>query len=114
VPQEFSIVKNKNLLVRAADYQLITGHLYNMGEDSIFRRCVLEHERPKILAESHEGIAGGNYARKSTTQKLLYAGLWWPIVHRYAKEYCQKCDVCQRVGKPNIRDYIPLTPQVTL
>jgi hypothetical protein len=27
-----------------------------MGVDNILRRCVLEHERPMILAEDHEGI----------------------------------------------------------
>jgi transposase InsO family protein len=44
----------------------------------------------------------------------LHAGLWWPTVHKDAKEYFQKCDVCQRVGKPNRRDEMPLRPQVTL
>jgi hypothetical protein len=75
---------------------------------------VLEHERPRVLAESHEGIAGGHYAGKVTPQKVLRAGLWWPTIQRYLKEYCKKCDVCQRVGKPNKRDEMPLRPQVTL
>jgi hypothetical protein len=44
-----------------------------MGADSIFRRCVLEHERPRILAEAHEGITGGRFVGKSTTQKVLHA-----------------------------------------
>jgi hypothetical protein len=43
-------------------------------------------------------------------QKVLHAGLWWPIVHKDAKEYFHKCDVCYRVGKPNIRDEMPLIP----
>jgi hypothetical protein len=45
---------------------------------------------------------------------VLHAGLWWPIIQRDAKEYFQKCDVCQRVGKPNRRDEMPLKRQVTL
>jgi hypothetical protein len=44
----------------------------------------------------------------------LCTGLWWPTVHKDSKEYCQKCDVCQRVGKPSRRNEIPLRPQVTL
>jgi hypothetical protein len=55
-PQEFNIVQNKNMAVIVADYQLIVGHLYNMGANNIFRRCVLEYERPRILAEALEGI----------------------------------------------------------
>jgi hypothetical protein len=85
-----------------------------MGTDNILRRCVLEHERPRVLAESHEGIVGGHYAGKDTTHKVLCTGLWWPTVHKDAKEYFQNCDVCERVGKPNMRDEMPLRPQVTL
>jgi hypothetical protein len=40
----------------------------------------MEHETPIILAESHERIVGGHYAGKVTTQKVLHAQLWWPIV----------------------------------
>ena len=46
--------------------------------------------------------------------KVLSARLWWPMFHRDAKDYCQKYDVCQRVGKHNRRDEMPLRPQVTL
>jgi hypothetical protein len=59
-------------------------------------------------------LVGGNYPGKSTTQKVLHTGLWWPTIHRDSKEYCHGCDVCQRVGKPNRGDEIPLQPQVTL
>jgi hypothetical protein len=64
VPQEFNTVQKKNMVVRAGDYQLIAGHLYKMGTENILRRCVLEHERPRILAKDHEGIARGHYAGK--------------------------------------------------
>jgi transposase InsO family protein len=107
-------VQKKNLVVRVAYYQLIVGHLYKMGADSILRRCVLEHERPRILAEAHEGIAGGHYAGKATVQKVLLAELWWSTIHRDSKEHYQRCDVCQRGGKPNRRDEMPMRPQVSL
>jgi hypothetical protein len=107
-------VRKKNLVVKDANYLLILGHLYKMGTNNILRRCVLEHERSRILVEYHEGIVGGNYAGKATAQKVLHARLWWPIVHKDAKEYFQQCDVCQRVGKPKKSDEMPLRPQVTL
>ena len=72
-PREFNTMQDKNMVVRAADYQLIAGHLYKMGADNILRRCVLEHERPRILAKAHEGIDGGHYAGKYTMQKVLCA-----------------------------------------
>jgi hypothetical protein len=47
-------------------------------------------------------------------QKILRAGLWWPTDHKDEKEYCQNCDVYQRVGNPSRRDDMSLIPQVTL
>jgi hypothetical protein len=73
--------------VHAVDFSLIAGQLYKMGPDEILRRCVMEAELPMILEEAHEGIAGGHYAGKATTQKVLRAGLWWPTLHIDAKEY---------------------------
>jgi transposase InsO family protein len=66
-----------------------------------------------ILAEAHEGIAGGHYAGKETAQKVLRDGLWWPTLHKDAKDYYRACDVCQRVGKPSRRDEMPLQPPLT-
>jgi hypothetical protein len=113
-PREFTTAQKKILVVRVAYYQLIVGHLYKLVADRILRRCVMEHERPFILAEAHEGIAGGHYTGKSTARKVLHVGLWWPTIHKNSKEYCQKCDVFQRVGNPSRRDEMPLRPQVTL
>jgi hypothetical protein len=75
-------------VVRAADYQLIVGNLYKLGVDNILRRWVMEHERPIIFVESHEGIVGGHYAGKDTVHKVLHIGLWWPTIHKDLKEYC--------------------------
>jgi hypothetical protein len=78
----------ENMVVRVADYQLIVGHLYNMGADNILRRFVLEHEIARILVEADEGIVGGHYAGKVTVHKLLCTGLWWLTVHKDSKDYC--------------------------
>jgi hypothetical protein len=101
-------------VVRDADYQLIAGNLYKHGAYNILSRCVMEHERPIILVEAHEGICREHYAGKAIGYEILRVGLWWPIVHKDAKEYFQNCDVCQRFGNPSRRDDIPLRPQVTL
>jgi hypothetical protein len=113
-PSEYTISQKKQLVVHAADFSLIVGHLYKMGPDEILRRCVMEAERPLILVESHEGIAGGHYAGKSIAKKVLRVSLWWPTLHRDAKYYSRAFDVCQRVEKPSRRDEMPLSPQLTL
>jgi hypothetical protein len=107
-PSEYTIPQKKQLVVRVADFSLIAGQIYNMGPDEILRRCIMETERSLILTESHEGIVGGNYIGRSIAQKVLRAGLWWPTLHKDAKEYARAYDVCQRVGKPSQRDEISL------
>jgi hypothetical protein len=95
-PPKFTIAHKK-----PTDYQLIAGNLYKLGAYGILQRCVLGHERPMILLEAHEGFVGGHYAGKATVQKKLHVGIWWPTLHKDDKEFCQTCDVCQRVGKPS-------------
>ena len=71
-----------------------------MGPYEILHRYALEHERRRILKEAHVGVARGHYAGKPTAQKVLTAGLWWPTVHKDAKEFCRTYDVFERIGKP--------------
>ena len=92
------------------DFTLIAGQLYKLGSDEILHRYVLEHERRRILEEVHAGITGGHYARNAIVKKVLTAGLWWPAVHKDAKEFCRSCNVFQRTGKPSRRDEMPLKP----
>ena len=101
-------------MVCATDFQLIVGQLYKLGPDEILRRYVLEHERSMILREAHEGVVGGHYARSATAKKVLQVGLWWPALHKEAKEYSWACDIFQRLGKLNRIDAMPLVPQITL
>ena len=107
-PAEMTTQQKKQLVVHTADFTLIAGQLYKMGPDEILRRCVLEHEKPLILAEAHSGPAGGHYGGKATAHNILTAGLWWPTVHKDARQYCHSCDICQRTGKPSRRDEMPL------
>jgi hypothetical protein len=86
-PSDMTIAQKKQLVVKATNYQLIVGSLYKLGTDGILRQCVLEHERPMILTEAHDEIVGGHYAGRKTTQKMLCTGLWWPTLHKDAKEY---------------------------
>jgi len=113
-PTHNTIAQKKQLAVRVSDYQLIAGQLYKLGPNEILRRCVVDHEKALILEEAHAGIAGGHYAGRATAHKILRVGIWWPTLHKDAKEYCQSCDVWQRMRKPSRRDEIPLVPQVTL
>jgi len=66
-PDHYMVAQKKHLVVRAVDYQLIAGQLYNLGPDEILRRCILDHEKASILEEVHRGVARGHYGGKATS-----------------------------------------------
>ena len=80
----------------------------------MLRRYALEHERHAILAEAHDGVAGGHYSGKEMMQKILRVGLWWPTLHTDSHDYYKACDTCQQTGRPSRRDEMPLQPQMAL
>eukprot|EP00253_Pinus_taeda_P028773 PITA_28773 len=81
-PTRYSVQQKKELVVHAANFYVIVGHLYNMGKDEILQGYLPEFERSHILADAHGGTARGHYAGKMTTQKILYVGFWWLILHQ--------------------------------
>jgi hypothetical protein len=40
-----------------------------------------------IFSEAHEGVAEGNYTGKTKTKNVLCTRLWWPTLHKDAKEF---------------------------
>jgi len=71
----------------------------------------LEHRKTSNIGRSTLWRSRRSLSGKATAQKILTTGLWWPTLHKDAREYCHSCDICQRTGKPSRRDEIPLTPQ---
>jgi hypothetical protein len=87
VSVEYNMRQKKQLVVRATYFTMIARHLYKLGPNEVLRRYVLDHESLMILAEAHVGIAGGHYSGKPTAKKILTAGLWWPTLHKDAKDF---------------------------
>eukprot|EP00253_Pinus_taeda_P031345 PITA_31345 len=112
--KKYSIQQRKELVVRAVDFSVITGYLYNMGNNEILPRHIPEFQRGQILAKAHGDVAGGHYAGRATAQKILLTGLPWLTLHQDSKAHCKACDICQRMGKPSQRDEMSLNPQMTL
>ena len=86
-PVEFNKQQKKQLVVKAIDFTLIAGNLYKLGPDEVLHRCVMLHDKEAIIREAHSGTAGGHFAGKSTAQKILAAGLWWPTLHKDTKSF---------------------------
>lgn len=86
--------QKKELMVYAANFSMIIGHLYKMGSVEILCRYIPNYERSIILVEEHVGVARGHYGGRETAQKILLTGLWWPTMHKDWKVYCRVCDAC--------------------
>jgi hypothetical protein len=48
-----------------------------------------------ILSKEDEGIAGSHYKGKAMALKILREGLWWPTLHKDAKEFYKTCFLYQ-------------------
>jgi len=64
--ESYTVQQKKELVVHAAYFSFIPGHLYKMGSDELLRRYVLDFERRSILVDAHWGIVGGHYAGRAT------------------------------------------------
>ena len=73
---------------------LIAIYLYKLGGNGILCKCILQHEREYIMRDVHQGLVGGNYARKATTHKIMCIGFWWLTIFHNTKYYCNSCDIC--------------------
>jgi hypothetical protein len=78
--------------------------------DDILCRCALEHEREDIIQEAHSGAAGGYFSVEMTIKKILQEGLWWLSISKDCKEKINQCDSCQRLGRPLLKNEMPLIP----
>lgn len=58
-------------------------------------RCVILAEANYCLEKVHTGICRDHLGGKALTHKILRQGYFWPIIHKDAKSYVQKCHQCQ-------------------
>ena len=65
------------------------------------------HARPQVIEEAHGGDSGGHFVAEITVKKILQVGLWWEQMTPDVMDYCKKCDICQRTGRPTVADMMP-------
>ena len=94
-----------NLRIRAAQYALISNHLYLKSFTGSYLRCLNPEDARRLLEEIHEGVCGNHSGGRSLVHKALTAGYYWPYMMMEVKEYVKKCDKCQR--------FAPLKDQLT-
>lgn len=60
--------------------------------------CLDKSEARRMLTEMHNGVCGGHYSAKTTTDKIVRAGYYWPTLFKDAHEHVRRCDPCQKIS----------------
>ena len=74
-PPRMRTDKKKRLAVWSCNFYLVEDTSYHKGTDGIWRICSRSDEKETVLRKGHYGIAGGHYARDTTTRKIWQVGL---------------------------------------
>jgi hypothetical protein len=109
-PPGLTKTKARFLKLKALKYCILDGNLYWKDVGGIFLNCLLKDEADKALQDFHEGDCGGHLSWKTTANKILRAGFYWPTlfadVHKKVTS-CHKCQVFE--GKRKLFP-LPLKP----
>lgn len=109
MPTDLTTSQRKSFILKSLKFTMIGNELYHLGRDGVLRRCVTAANRTAVIEEAHTGDSGGHFSREITTRKVLQAGLWWETLPKDSANFCKRCDICQRTGRPNASDMMPLT-----
>lgn len=94
-PPNFSHEERRWLDLHSKDYLIIENTLYHHGVDCILCCFLTREEAEKTLNDCHGGECGGHLSRLETTQKILHAGYFWPLIFKDCVEVVKKCHSCQ-------------------
>ena len=99
--------------MKASRFCVIEGNLFWKNHEGILLNCLIESETNKIMEEFHAGDCSGHLYWKSTVDKILRAGYYWPTVFADIKKYATSCHKCQVFeGKRKLLP-LPLRPIAT-
>jgi hypothetical protein len=109
-PPGLTKTKDRFLKLKALKFCIMDGNLYWKDAGGIFLNCLLKDEADKALQDFHEGDCGRHLSWKTTANKILRAGFYWPTlfadVHKKVTS-CHKCQVFE--GKRKLFPF-PLKP----
>ena len=77
-------------------------------------RCIRDDEIFNILSACHDEPCSGYFADHRTRHKVLQMGYYWPTIFKDAKKYVKACNSCQRMGRFDQSNEMPLQPQLVI
>ena len=65
--------------------------------------------RKMVISTSHEAPLAGHFGHQKTDLRLR-KHFFWPSVTEDVRNYCQSCNVCQKMGPKGRESKLPLKP----
>jgi len=88
--------KARTLILKVSKFCILNSALYWKDPNGILLNCLVEEEAKKVMEDFHGGECGGHLFWKSTANKILRAGYYWPTlfadVYKMVKRY-HRCQI---------------------
>ena len=81
--------------LRGVKFCILEGALFWKDPRGLLLNCVIEDEAKKLTEEFHSGSCGGHLYWKSTLNKILRVGFYWPTIFAYVFKAMSTCHQCQ-------------------
>eukprot|EP00253_Pinus_taeda_P010676 PITA_10676 len=94
-PPGLSRTKKRFLRMKSSNFCVIDGALFWKNYEGIFLKCLTKDETNNVMREFHAGDYGGHLYWKSTADKILRAGYYWPSLFRNVKTFTASWHKCQ-------------------
>jgi hypothetical protein len=81
---------------------MLNDSLYWKDPGGVLLKCLTEVEAQQTMKEFHEGDCGGHHYRKTTVNKIMRSGFYWPTIFVDVYKKVSTCHECQFFkGKEN-------------
>ena len=91
-----SLTKTKAIFIKLKELKfcILEANLYWKDPGGIFLNFLLKDEANKVLQEFHVGDCGGHLSWKTTANKILRAGFYWPTLFVDVHQKVTSCHKC--------------------
>jgi hypothetical protein len=94
-PPSLTKTKAKFIKLKALKFCILERNLYWKDPGGVFLNCLLKDEAHKVLQDFHAGDCGGNLSWKTTTNKIMRVGFYWPTLFADIHQKVTSCHRCQ-------------------
>eukprot|EP00253_Pinus_taeda_P016277 PITA_16277 len=105
--------RSRTLKFKAAKFYTLDSTLFWKDLGGMLLNCLVEEKAKRVVEDFHRGDCGGHLFWKTTTNKILRAGYYWPSLFSDVYKAVKNCHECQMFeGKQKLQP-LPLKIEVS-